>query len=324
MAERPGYSIFVCPDQEMVRRRLERLMALAGGDFERQVFWGDADPFDGAFWQTLSSVSLFAKPKVVVLRRAEGLDKDFWENLTRPLSGFNEYVWPVVCLEGPHDPKKGPSLPKGLSERPYWKAGLKREWVWICAGLTAENMAPMLRDWAGSRGLSVAPGVLRDLAGILPRDMAACAGELEKLELAAKDGTIGPEALALLNVEAQLDVFGFLKALEEGKSPSEVWSTVFGRQLAADDGFLFQFLAILTREARILWQMLHEDPDLKVHPYVRKLKGPMVSRLGAAGLARLWEFIMEAESSVKSGRASPDQALERLVGDLYALFPRTR
>jgi len=297
-------------------------MALAGGGFERQVFWGDADPFDGAFWQALSSVSLFAKPKVVVLRHAEGLDKDFWESLTRPLSGFNEYVWPVICLEGPHDPKKGPSLPRGLSERPYWKVGLKKEWVWISAGLTAENMGPMLRDWAGSRGLTVPQGVLRDLAGILPRDMAACARELEKLELAARDGTIGPEALDLLDAETRLDVFGFLKALEEGKTPAEVWGTVFGRQLAADDGFLFQFLAILTREARILWQILYEDPEAKIHPYVRKLKGSLVSRLGAAGLARLWEFIMEAESSVKFGRASPDQALERLVGDLYALFPR--
>jgi len=324
MTDRPGFSIFVCPDQEMVRRRLERLMASTGVGYERQVFWGYADEFDPSFWQALSSVSLFAKPKVVVLRRAEGLDKDFWEKLLRPLSGFNEYVWPVICLEGPHDPKKGPSLPKGLSERPYWKVGLKKEWVWISAGLTSETVLPMLRDWANSRRLSFAKGVLQELAGILPRDMTACARELEKLELAAKDGTIGPEALALLNVETELDMFGFLKALEDGGDPAGVWRTVFGRQLATDDGFLFQFLALLTREARTLWQLAHEDPDAKVHPYVRKLKSPMVSRLGVAGLARLWEFIMEAESSVKFGRASPDQALERLVGDLYALFSGVR
>jgi len=324
MTDRPGFSFCVCPDQEMIRRRLARLMAQAGGGYERQVFWGDADEFDPLFWQALSAVSLFAKPKVVVLRRAEGLDKEFWENLTRPLAGFNEHVWPVICLEGPHDPKKGPSLPKGLTERPYWKVGIKKEWVWISPGLTEETMLPTLRDWANANHLDFAKGVLPELARMLPRDMTACSKELEKLELSAKEGTIDLEALALLNVETELDVFGFLKALEEGRDPAGVWHTVFGHQLASDDGFLFQFLAILTREARILWQLAHDDPDLKVHPYVRKLKIPTVSRLGTPGLARLWECVMEAESSVKSGRASTDQALERLVGDLYSLFSGAR
>jgi len=299
-------------------------MAQTGGDYERRIFWGDSDEFEALFWQALSSVSLFAKPRVVVLRRAEGLDKEFWENLTRPLSGFNEHVWPVICLEGPHDPKKGPSLPRGLPERPYWKVGIKKDWVWISPGLTPETMLPMLSDWAVARRLNFAGGVLRELAGILPRDMAACSRELEKLELSAKEGVIRPEALALLSVETELDVFGFLKALEDGRDPAGVWRTVFGHQLAADDGFLFQFLAILTREARILWQLAHDDPEAKMHPYVRKLKAPTASRLGAAGLARLWECVMEAESSVKFGRASPDQALERLVGDLYSLFSGAR
>jgi DNA polymerase-3 subunit delta len=324
MTDRPGFSILVCPDPEMTRRRLERLMASTGGSLARKVFWGDADEFDPAYWQALSTVSLFAEPKAVVLRRAEGLNQDFWEKLTRPLSGFNQHAWPVICLEGPHDPKKGPSLPKGLADRPYWKVGQKMGWVWISPGLTEETMLPTLRDWANSRRLTFAKSALQELARVLPRDMAACAGELDKLELSAQDGLIGPEQLRLLNVEAELDVFGFLKALEEGRDAAGVWRTVFGHQLASDDGFLFQFLAILTREARTLWQLAFEDPDCKVHPYVRKLKTPTASRLGAAGLSRLWDLIMEAESSVKYGRKSPEQALEMLVADLHALFARVR
>jgi DNA polymerase-3 subunit delta len=324
MSERPGFTFLVCPDPEMVKRRFERLMASSGGGFARQVFWGDADDFDAAYWQALSSVSLFAEPKAVVLRRAEGLPADFWEKLARPLSGFNPHVWPVICLEGPHDPKKGPSLPKGLADRPYWKVGQKKEWVWISPGLTEETMIPTLRDWAGARRLDFGKGVLQELARVLPRDMTACARELEKMELAAVDGVIGPEQLTLVSVETELDIFGFMKALEEGRDPAGVWRTVFGHQLASDDGFLFQFLAILSREARTMWQLAHEDPDCKVHPYVKKLKTPMAGRLGRAGLARLWDLIMEAESSVKFGRKSPDQALEMLVADLHALFARVR
>ncbi|WP_243358146.1 DNA polymerase III subunit delta [Fundidesulfovibrio terrae] len=324
MSDRPGFTFLVCPDPEMVKRRFERLMAASGGGFVRQVFWGDADDFDAAYWQALSSVSLFAEPKAVVLRRAEGLGADFWEKLARPLAGFNQHVWPVICLEGPQDPKKGPSLPKGLTDRPYWKVGQKKDWVWISPGLTEETMIPTLRDWAGAHRLNFGKGVLQELARVLPRDMTACARELEKMELAAVDGVIGLEQLSLVSVEAELDIFGFMKALEEGRDPAGVWRTVFGHQLASDDGFLFQFLAILSREARTMWQLLHEDPDCKVHPYVKKLKTPMAGRLGRAGLAKLWDLIMEAESSVKFGRKSADQALEMLVADLHALFARVR
>lgn len=324
MNDRPGFSFLVCPDPEMLRRHLERLMTSAGGGFARQVFWGDADEFDAAYWQALSTVSLFAEPKAVVLRRAEGLAADFWEKLARPLAGFNQHVWPVVCLEGPHDPKKGPSLPKGLADRPYWKVGQSKGWVWMSPGLTEETMVPTLRDWANARRLGFGKGVLQELARILPRDMTAAARELEKLELASSEGVIGPEALGLVNAGIELDIFGFLKALEDGRDPAGVWRTVFGHQLSSDDGFLFQFLAILSREARVMWQLLHEDPECKAHPYVRKLKTPMAGRLGAAGLARLWDLAMEAEASVKSGRKSPDQALEILVADIHALFAGVR
>jgi len=324
MSERPGFSLLVCPDPEMLRRHMERLLVSAGGGFARQVFWGDADEFDPAYWQALASVSLFAQPKAVVLRRAEGLPSDFWEKLARPLSGFNEYVWPMICLEGPHDPKKGPSLPKGLTERPYWKLAQSRDWLFVSPGLTEATMAPTLRDWAGARRLSFDKGVMQELSRILPRDMTAASRELEKLELASTDGMIRMEHLDLVRVETELDIFGFLKALEEGRDPAGVWSTVFGHQLANDDGFLFQFLAILAREARVMWQLLHEDPECKAHPYVRKLKTPMAGRLGAPGLARLWDMAMEAESAVKSGRKSPDQAMEMLVADLHVLFSGVR
>lgn len=324
MTQRPGFSILVCPDPEMLKRQMERLTASAGGGFARQVFWGDADEFDAAYWQALTAMSLFAEPKIVLLRRAEGLNADFWEKLARPLAGFNQHVWPVICLEGPHDPKKGPSLPKGVAERPYWKVAADKGWLWINPGLTEQTMVPTLRDWANARRLDYEKGVLQELARILPRDMAAAARELEKLELAAPGGAIRMADLALLSVETELDIFGFLKALEEGRDPAGVWRTVFGHQLASDDGFLFQFLAIMAREARVMWQLLHEDPECKAHPYVRKLKAPMAARLGAPGLARLWDMAMEAEAGVKSGRKSPDQAMELLVADLHALFARVR
>lgn len=323
MNQRPGFFFLVCPDPEMLHVRVQRLLTQAGGGFARQVFWGDAEDFGPAWWQALAAVSLFAEPKVLVLRRAEELGQDFWDKLVRPLAGFNEHVWPVICLEAAHDPKKGPPLPKGLDGSPYWKVAQDKGWLWISPGLTEQTMVPTLKDWAGAHRLQFGPGVLQELVRVLPKDMAACARELEKLELAAVGGVINADSLGLVSAAAGLDIFGFLKALEEGRDPAGVWRTVLGHQQASDDGFLFQFLAVLTREARTMWQLAHDDPDCRVHPYVRKLKTPMALRLGASGLAAVWDLAMEAECSVKSGRKHPDQALEMLAAGLTLLFART-
>ncbi len=322
MSQRPGYSLMVCPDQEMLRRRLERLTSIEGGGFTRQVFWGDADDFGPAFWQALATVSLFSEPKIVVLRRAEGLPAEFWEKLSRPLAGFNEHVWPVICLEGPHDAKKGPSLPKGLADRPYWKVGLKKGWVWQSPGLNQDTLLPMLKDWAQGHRLRFSQGVLGELAQMLPLDMTACARELEKLELAVDGGEVRREHLAVVSFHEELDMFAFLKAIEAGQNHSDVWDKVFKQQLSTDDAFVFQFLAVLLREARQMWQLLHEDSEFSGHPYVRKIKTPMAQQLGRARLARMWDLAMTVESAIKSGERSPDQALEALVADLYALFGR--
>lgn len=322
MTQRPGFSILVCPDQEMLRRRLERLTALEGGGYARQVFWGDADDFGPAFWQALATVSLFAQPRNVVLRRAEGLPGDFWEKLARPLAGFNEHVWPVICLEGAHDSKKGPSLPKGLAERPYWKVGLQKGWVWQSPGLTQDTVLPTLKEWAQAHQLRFAQGVLAELARMLPLDMTAAARELEKLELCADKGEIRREHLAVVSFHEELDMFAFLKAIEAGQDHAEVWDKVFKQQLISEDAFVFQFLAVLLREARQMWQLLHEDSEFSGHPYVRKIKTPMAQQLGRVRLAKLWDLAMTAEAAIKAGQRSPDQALEALVADLYALFGR--
>lgn len=326
MSKRPGFSFLVCPDPELTRRRLHALMDRAGGQYARQVFWGDAEDFAPGFWQALSSVSLFAKPQTVVLRRAEGLPAEFWEKLTRPLAGFNEHVWPVICLEGPFDPRRGPSLPKGLEDRPYWKVARKREWLWISPGLTPQTLAPLLKDWAAGRGLSFADGVERDLVALLPPDMTAAAAELEKLGLAAgPDRQIRHEHLQVLSFQAEMDTFAFVRAIAEARDPAGVWRKILDNELGGEEGFVFQFLALLLRDARTMWQLMAgEDEGLRLPAFARSGREALARRLGPQGLARLWDLAMQTESSIKSGMKTPEQALEMLVAELYALFGRVK
>ena len=57
-----------------------------------------------------------------------------------------------------------------------------------------------------------------------------------------------------------------------------------------------------------------------MNPSDQQAKQQTASRLGVAGLAKLWDAMHTAELSVKSGRRSPGQALDALMGDLTLLF----
>ena len=76
---------------------------------------------------------------------------------------------------------------------------------------------------------------------------------------------------------------------------------------------------MLQREARQLWQILAGGTG--PHGPVRSA-GQTADGLPprAAGLAKLWDAMHTAELSVKSGRRSPSQALDALMGDLTLLF----
>jgi DNA polymerase-3 subunit delta len=306
----------------MCRRQLERLLEQGGGGFERQVFRGDAEDFPGGYWQALGTVSLFAKPRAVILRRAEILDTQFWDGLTRFLAGFSQHVWPIICLEGSVDPAKGPSLPKGLEKRPYWKNAQTRGWVWISPGLTAQTLPGVLRDWAASRRLSLGSGVGAELARLLPMDMTAAARELEKLELAAGDNReIGLAQLGVVSTAPVMETFAFLRSMASGKDQAGVWRKVMDSEMAGDDGLVFQFLGLLRYDAKVMWQVTFgEEEGLRLSPYARKEREAVARRLGIRGLARLWDLAMMAESAIKSGERSPEQTLEKLAADLMGLF----
>ena len=58
---------------------------------------------------------------------------------------------------------------------------------------------------------------------------------------------------------------------------------------------------------------------LRLWPKLRQEREAMARRLGVSGLARFWEVAMEAEWGIKSGRRTPDQAMEMLAAGLASL-----
>ena len=316
---RPGFSFLACPDPEIIRDRVDRLLAESGSGFAKAVFWGDEE-LGNPFWSALTVASLFSGRRAVVLRRAEACPPEFWPKLSAALRGFNDSVWPFFCLEGPFD-RKGPKLPKGLADQPYFKVAEKRGWVFVSPGLTRRDMGPRLSDWAGSRGLAFDPGVAQTLADALPLDLARADNELAKLELALGDRTVitAPDAAALSRHEG-MDGFAFLDALASGRDPAAVWREIGEKQLAGEE-MVFPFLGLLLYEARTMWRIAAgEAGDIRLPPFVLQKKQAMARRLGAAGLARIFEAAFTAEAGIKSGARRPDQAMEYLTAELFRLF----
>ncbi len=318
---RQGYSFLVCPDAELLRRRVDALAAAGGmAQAERKVFWGDdPEPLPGAFWEALTQRSLFSTPKTLVLRRANALKAEAWDRLDKALAAANPEVWVFLCLEGAWD-RKAP-VPALLAKRALWRHAEKSGWVWQSKGLDDKALRLYVRDWAAERGLAFEPGAQEALCRVLPLDAAALALELDKLDLAA-----GPERrlltahAGLIQGQEDLDLFGLMDALAKGGSPALVWQRVLGNR-AESDSLLFPLIGALSREARLLWMLAAgEDADLKVHPYVKQLKTPLAQRLGKGGVARLLDLALEAELAVKTGERKPDQALELLVAELTRVF----
>jgi len=316
---RPGFFFLICPDIELIRDQIDKLLATTPHSWKREVFWGDEE-LGPSFWSALTVNGLFGERKAVVVRHAEALSADFWPKLDGPLKGFNDLVWPFFCLEKAVD-KKGPRLLKAITSRPFYQAAEKRKWIWTSPGLTREAMNPMLRDWAGSRGLTFAPGTLETLAASLPLDRAHADAELGKLELALSGrDQVSPADLDLISRHDGMDMFAFLRAFSERGSAVEVWRRIFDQQLAGDD-MIFSFLALLVSDARQMWRLAYGDAEnVRLPPFVRSKKEALARKLGPSGLSRIFDLAMAAETGVKTGVKKPDQAMEFLAAELFRLF----
>ncbi len=76
---------------------------------------------------------------------------------------------------------------------------------------------------------------------------------------------------------------------------------------------------MLTREARILWQIIAKE-QVHIHFSVAQQKERCAKKLGFSGVAKIFALIVHAEQQVKSGACDPEQALESMVVELVHIF----
>ena len=319
---RPGFFVCICPDAGLLKAHvaslLERHPAGGGKAWERHTFWGDEE-LPPRFWEHLTLQGLFGAPRVLLLRQANAVPAAVWKRLSAALGTPNPQAWLFLCLEVAWE-KGQPKVPAHIAKLRCMAFAEQQGWVWRSPGLDERTLKKYAQTRAKELGLRFGDGALEAFSASTPPDAAAVDAELRKLALAAslsEDGSITADMAGGGGFLPETNIFTFIRCVQAGNLPA-AWREIHRGQKDSD-GMLFPFLALLLREARILWQ-LRAGESVRLHPNDMSAKRDCATRLGFTGLARLMELIVRAEWHVKTGERSPEQALEALTTDLALLF----
>lgn len=322
---RAGFFICVCPDAALLRLQMEELVTVAvdGHKFERQVYWGDEE-LPPRFWEALTLQSFMPTLRVLVVRNAQNIPADVWKRLSKNLAKPNPQTLPVFCMEGPWE-KNLPKIPAHITKLPCIAFAQEKGWFQTKPGLDPGTLKRHVQLVLRTLKLSPDPGALDALCAVLPPNAAAIENELEKLALYAdarrtssdQPLLLMPSDVDLLSHEPDFNIFTLIRQLQAGQA-AQVWQTVLREQNKGEE-LIFPLLGLLQREARMCWQVLHNDTERLFSRDVESRREPC-RRLGVAGLVGLWDAMHNAELSIKTGRQSPSQALDTLIGELSLLF----
>ena len=315
----PGFYFCLCPDSTLAREHVDGLLKrvnAVGREREIRTFWAD-EGLDGRFWEALTMQGLTERPRALLVRGAQTLTAEVWKKLSAVLATPRPDILPVFFLESLWE-KGQPKLPAHIAKLRCLEFADKQGWVWRSAGLDARALRKHVQQRAAALELRLTPDALDALCAVVTPDAAAVRGVLEQLALASGDGEVGVELVRNMADSApEVIIFEFIRHLQSGNSAA-VWRTLL-REGDGGESLLFPLLALLTREARLLWQ-IQAGENVWLPQQTANLKRSLASRLGTSGLANLFAALMEAEWAVKSGRRQPLQALEELVGSLTLAF----
>lgn len=331
---RPGFTFCICPDSALARQYIDNMadkfppsgneeggmLAALPNNWKKEIFWAD-EGLEDSFWEALAVQDLFKESRIIVIRNAQRILTDTWKKLSSALARANPSVWIFICLEVEFE-RGQPKIPIQVKKLKAFSFAEKQGWVWSNAGLSGKGMLDYIKTKAAGLELIIPPALLAKLGNRLPPDAAAIALELEKISLLMEPGQneLRPEHLEQIGRQAEVDVFGVLRNLQSGTRPEKIWATVLASESGnAKDKMLFAFLGALVREARILWQLLFGE-KVFMPGNLASEKLNFARQLGVRRLSEFWELALEAEQGIKSGEVSEEQALERLMADLFSLF----
>lgn len=309
MASRPPFCFMISPDGKLLLEEIARRLAASGQSWRRVVFWGDVAPGPD-FWDSLRQQGLFAENRAVIVRNAQEWPAPVWKGIDKALGSAFEGIWPFFCLE-----VEKVKIPAHIQKSKCLGYAQRHGCVWNRAALAGNDLGKYAESQAKSKGLDFAPGALHIFCQSVIPEAAAIGNELEKFSLLAKDGKINCNMAQVDHGVSEADAFSFIRRLESGDLQSS-WREAWG---TGGSNILFLLTALLAREFRLLWQLANgENPPLR--PDEISHKRSLARKIGKTALAEGFCALADAEWQVKSGRQTPDQALEWLIVKTLAIF----
>ncbi len=284
----------------------------------RHVYWGN-DGLLSDFWQKLTIQSLLPQVDFFLIRNAEKLDADTWKKLTENLGTIREDAFVALAIESAWEKGK-PKLPALISGQKCYTFAEKKDWVIRLAPLNDGTKNAYIKKGLQKRKLTTQAELFEKLVHILPPNASSIENALDQLLLACESNEnreIQERYLEILApASTELLLFDYLNRIESNNVLT-LWKKLLLEAKA--DEVLFGFIALMTREARQLWQLLSSD-KASVPPFLIGKKTAMAKKLGKAKILQIFLLCREAEWSLKSGKKTEAQAMESLLTALTLLY----
>lgn len=183
-----------------------------------------------------------------------------------------------------------------------------------------------LRAWIAQEAARAGRSIMSDAAELLAAsvgpDLWRMSGEIAKLAAWRADGPITREDVALL-VERHVEEHAFAFTDAVGAGDVRAGAALLERELAAGSD-AFGLLAMLLRQARLLAaarSLLDAGgggpealaSSFGVHPFVAKKTCAQARALPAARIRRFHEALVEADSGIKRGHFTAEDALRQVL-----------
>lgn len=274
---------------------------------------GQKEMDEEALWQAARAYPFLAEKRMVFV---EGL----WANLKKPEQ--KELVKRLIALPSSTILVCLEELSQKEAEKNLLlaEAGTMNDLhVSYFPFLQGAQLEAWIKKEAESLGVSLAPGISRELALRIPADMWRLHQEIAKLAAYAKDGMVTMADIEeLVRADVSSDIFGFLDALSARNSEKTFHLLTQEREAGSEDFHLF---ALLTRQARLLVasslaaseHASSAKEDLvrlfKLHPFAAQ-KALAAARSIPLPIASAWhQMLFELDFALKRG-LSPATAVD--------------
>lgn len=321
--QEPGFYFCISKDVLLCKKHIEELLLTLPEAWQNNLatftFWPD-DLKDNKYFDALTLQSLSAEKKLVILRSAQSITAADWKRISTLLATPRSHVLPVFFLECLWE-KASPKIPSFITKLKCFDFAKKQGWFYENIGINEKNIANYISKEANSQGLQLDKEVMQLLSQSAIFDALSIQMLLSQLSLFAQDGNITKDIVSQITAQApELALFDLIKDMENGNT-RKIWTRL---SLESDKGesFLFPLIAILARDARILWQ-LRAGENPYVSPYIKEHKTKQAKKFGFTGIAKIFQIVLDADLAVKSGKNDPLQVLESVIISYTNLFKKT-